>query len=124
LLQCLYNIQPSITDSPGLNADTKMKNNTLQYLKDMYLMPFRAIASGIRLFARNRNRMREFISQPVVAKILRYAMLLTLFIWLALALLAKDEEKNRLTDAVKELWPKKNGDSSQTDATTINNKVD
>ena len=68
--------------------------------------------------------MREFISQPVVAKILRYAMLLTLFIWLALALLAKDEQKNRLTDAVKELWPKKNGDSSQTDATTINNKVD
>jgi hypothetical protein len=101
-----------------------MKNNTLQYLKDMYLMPFRAIASGIRLFARNRNRMREFVSQPVIAKILKYAMLLTLLIWLALALLAKDEDKNRLSEAVKELWPKTMDDTSQTDAATVNKQPD
>lgn len=68
--------------------------------------------------------MREYVSQPVIAKILRYAMLLTLFIWLALALLAKDEDKHRLSEAVKELWPNTKGDTSQTDATTNNKQAD
>ena len=44
-------------------------------------------------------------------------MLLTLFIWLVIALLAnKDEENNRLTEAVNELWSKTTGDSTRTDA--------
>ena len=97
-----------------------MKNKTLEYLKDMYLMPFRAIASGMKLFTRNRNRVRDFISQPGIAKTLRYAMLLTLFIWLAIALFTKDEENNHLTEAINELWSKTKGDSSQTDSTPVN----
>ena len=63
---------------------------------------------------KNRNRVREFVSQPGIAKTLKYGMLLTLFIWLAIALLAnKDEENNRLTEAVNELWSKTTGDSKQ-----------
>jgi hypothetical protein len=80
-------------------------------------MPFRAIAAASRLFMKNRNRVREFVSQPGIAKTLKYGMLLTLFIWLAIALLAnKDEENNRLTEAVNELWSKTTGDSTRTDA--------
>jgi hypothetical protein len=109
-----------ITGFPEIDVDRKMKNKILENLKDMYLMPFRAIASGMKLFTRNRDRVRDFISQPGIAKTLRYAMLLTLFIWLAIALFTKDEGNNRLTEAINELWSTTKGDSSQTDSTTVN----
>ena len=95
-------------------------NKTMEYLKDMYLMPFRAIASGMKLFVRNRNRVRDFVRQPGIARTLKYGMLLTLFIWLAIALLSKDEENNRLTEAVNQLWSKTENDTSNSDATSVN----
>ncbi len=108
----------------GTTKQGNMKNKTLEYLKDMYLMPFRTIASAMRLFVRNRNRMRDFISQPVIAKTLRYGMLLTLFIWLAIALFATDEDKNRLTQAIKEMWSDTTGETSQTQPPPANNPVE
>jgi len=94
-------------------------NKTIEYLKDMYLMPFRAIASGMKLFVRNRNRVRDFIRQPGIARTLKYGMLLTLFIWLAIALLTKDEDNNRLTEALNQLWSKTVNDTSNSDATSV-----
>lgn len=94
-------------------------NKTMEYLKDMYLMPFRAIASGMKLFVRNRNRVRDFIRQPGIARTLKYGMLLTLFIWLAIALLTKDEDNNRLTEALNQLWSKTVNDTSNSDATSV-----
>lgn len=91
----------------------------MEYLKDMYLMPFRAIASGMKLFVRNRNRVRDFIRQPGIARTLKYGMLLTLFIWLAIALLTKDEDNNRLTEALNQLWSKTVNDTSNSDATSV-----
>jgi len=95
-------------------------NKTMEYLKDMYLMPFRAIASGMKLFVRNRNRIRDFIRQPGIARALKYGMLLTLFIWLAIALLSKDEDNNRLTEALNQLWSKTVNDTSNSDTTPVN----
>lgn len=97
-----------------------MQNKTLEYLKDMYLAPFRMILSGMKLFVRNRNRVRDFVSKPLLANILKYGMLLTLFIWLAIALLASDEDKNRLTEAVEEMWSKTTGETRQTEPTPAN----
>lgn len=97
-----------------------MQNKTIEYLKDMYLIPFRAIVSGMKLFVRNRNRVRDFVRRPVIAKTLKYGMLLTLFIWLAIALLAKNEEDNRLTDALTNLWSKTMDDTSKSDSTSAN----
>ena len=101
-----------------------MKNKTLEYLKDMYLAPFRAILAGMKLFVRNRNRVRDFVRKPVIANTLKYGMLLTLFIWLAIALLASDEQKNRLSQAVNELWSKTTGEPSETDSTPANNQTE
>lgn len=92
----------------------------MEYLKDMYLAPFRAIMSGMKLFVRNRNRVRDFVRRPVIAKTLKYGMLLTLFIWLAIALLARDKEDNRLTEALNNLWSKTVNDSSKSDSTSTN----
>jgi hypothetical protein len=92
----------------------------MEYLKDMYLMPFRAIASGMKFFVRNRNRVRDFVRQPGIARTLKYGMLLTLFIWLAIALLSKDEDNNRLTEAVNQLWSKTVNDTSNSDTTSVN----
>jgi len=74
-----------------------------QRIKDFYLMPFRAIAAGGRLFGRNRRRIREFTRRPQLAEILKYGMLITLLTWLAVAMLNKEED-NRLTEATKQLW--------------------
>jgi hypothetical protein len=86
----------------------------------MYLMPFRAIAAASKLFIRNRNRVRDFVRQPGIARTLKYGMLLTLFIWLAIALLIKDEENNRLTEALNNLWSKTVNDTPKSDSTTVN----
>jgi hypothetical protein len=86
----------------------------------MYLMPFRVIVSGMKLFVRNRNRVRDFVRQPGIARTLKYGMLLTLFIWLAIALLIKDEENNRLTEALNNLWSKTVNDTPKSDSTTVN----
>jgi len=101
-----------------------MQNKTLEYLKDMYLAPFRAIARLMKLFVRNRNRVHDFVRRPLVAKILKYGMLLTLFIWLAIAMLATDEQKNRLTQAVKEMWSTTTGDASQGDSTSTQKQAE
>jgi hypothetical protein len=92
----------------------------MEYLKDMYLMPFRAIAAAMKLFVRNRNRVRDFIRQSGIAKTLKYAMMLTLLVWLAIALLSKDEGNNRLTEAMSNLWSKTTDDISKTDSTSVN----
>lgn len=101
-----------------------MQNKTLEYLKDMYLAPFRAILSGMKLFVRNRNRVRDFVRRPVIANILKYGMLLTLFIWLAIALLASDEEKDRLTQALKEMWSNTTGETPQSEPTPANKQTE
>jgi hypothetical protein len=73
-------------------------------LKDMWLMPFRLITAVMAIFTSNRNRLRKIKEQTFISSVVKYGALLTAIIWLALALLAKDEDKNRLTESVKQLW--------------------
>lgn len=89
------------------------KPNTFERLKDMYLMPFRAIGAAFRLFARNRNRVREFTRRPRVASFLTYGMLITMVLWLGIAMLNRGEDDGRLTAALQSLWPKSGGDAQQ-----------
>ena len=89
------------------------KTNTFERLKDIYLMPFRAIGAEFRLFTRNRKRVREFTRQPRVASILTYGMLITMVLWLGIAMLNRGEDDGRLTDALQSLWSKGGGDAQQ-----------
>jgi len=86
---------------------------SLERLKEIWLMPFRAIAAALKLFSRNRGRIREFGRRPRVAATLKYGMLITMLLWLAIALLNRGEDDRRLTDAIENLWSKPAGDQSQ-----------
>ena len=73
-------------------------------LKEIYLMPFHALAVATRVFLRNRSLSKGLTRKPRVAMFLRYAMLATLVIWLAIAAFTRDNDDGRLTDAIKSLW--------------------
>ena len=88
-------------------------------LKDMYLMPFRAIAAAMRMFVRNRNRVRDFARQPRVANTLKYGMMITLLLWLAIALFNRDDD-DRLAKALKDLWPATTTDAANSKAASEN----
>ena len=85
------------------------RDDLLGRIKAFYLAPFRAVAAMFRTFARNRKRLRDFTRQPRVAAALRYGMLATLLVWLLIAMLNRDENDDRLTDAVRGLWPAEPG---------------
>jgi len=97
---------PTLTQTRG--------TNTWERIKHFYLTPFRAIAAMFRLFARNRNRVREFTRRPRVASALTYGMLITMLLWLATAMLNRGEDDGRLTTALQNLWPKGTGGEQQT----------
>jgi hypothetical protein len=64
--------------------------------------PFRLIGFFYRAYHLNRGRLGELTAKPRVSAGLRKIMVLTLFVWIAIWLLASDESRSRLTDAVKE----------------------
>jgi len=64
--------------------------------------PFRLIGFFYRTYHANRTRLAGLASKSWVSSGLRRLMVLTLFLWIAIWLLASDESRNRLTDAVKE----------------------
>lgn len=80
--------------------------------KEIYLMPFKALAAWIGMFARNRHRTTAFFKQSRVANAIRYIMLLTLVVWLAIAFFTRDDENNRLTITLKNLWSETVGDGA------------
>ena len=57
------------------------------------------------LYQSNRDRLREFKRKRLVAGVLKYGALITLALWLLLALMAGDQGRDRLTESVKQLWP-------------------
>jgi len=95
-------------------------NKLLEYLIEMQRMPFRVIVAVMENFSRTRKRISDFISRPRIASILKFGMLLTLLAWLVIALIYMDEEDNRLTDAVNNLWSNTMEDISKTDSTPGN----
>ena len=95
-------------------------NKIFEYLIEMQRMPFRVIVAVMENFSRTRKRIRDFVSQPRIASTLKFGMLLTLLVWIVIALFTMGEEDNRLTDAVNDLWSTATGDSSKPDATPGN----
>ena len=88
----------------------------MNLLKELYVAPFRLIATVLQIFASNRKRMRDFVSRPKIAGILKFAMAITMLVWFAILLLTEDEEQNRLTEAVKTIWPEASVDANGADS--------
>jgi Flp pilus assembly pilin Flp len=81
------------------------RDELLGRIKAFYLAPFRVLAAMFRTFGRNRSRLRDFTRQPRVATVLRYGMLFTLLAWLLIAALNREQQDDRLPDALRGLWP-------------------
>ncbi|MFV2035592.1 MAG: hypothetical protein ACC631_10900 [Halocynthiibacter sp.] len=64
--------------------------------------PFRLIGFFYRTYHVNRGRLAALASKQWISSGLKIATVLTLFVWIAIWLLAGDQSRNRLTDAVKE----------------------
>ena len=88
-------------------------NKILEYLIDMQRMPFRVIVAVMENFSRTRKRIRDFVSQPRIASTLKFGMMLTLLVWIVIALFTMGEEDNRLTDAVNNLWSTATGEGTK-----------
>jgi hypothetical protein len=64
--------------------------------------PFKVIGFFYRNYRSNRQKLAEFSSGPRVSSLIRYALVLTLFLWIVIWLLASEQSRNRLTDAIKQ----------------------
>ena len=83
-------------------------------------MPFRVIVAVMENFSRTRKRIRDFVSQPRIASTLKFSVMLTLLVWIVIALFTMGEEDNRLTDAVNDLWSTTKDATSKTNSATVN----
>lgn len=66
--------------------------------------PFVAIVWVMETYAKNRALLKQFMVRDRVANVFKIAIVVTVLIWLGIALTAKDEDGQRLTDAVKDFW--------------------
>jgi len=86
----------------------------------MQRMPFRVIVAVMENFSRTRRRIRDFVSRPRIASTLKFGVMLTLLVWIVIALFTIGEEDNRLTDAVNELWSTTTGETPKADSALEN----
>lgn len=90
----------------GNTADSAEKHNRTGNQPRWYALlfgpPFKIIGFFYRNYQANRKRLVEFTSGSGVSTLIKAALVLTLFLWIAIWLLASDESRNRLTDTVKQ----------------------
>ena len=72
-------------------------------LKAYLRVPFVMIVWIMETYASNRTRLRVFMAQPRVTTAFKVMLALTAVIWLGIALMAKEESGQRLTDAISDL---------------------
>ena len=73
-------------------------------LKNYLRTPFVMIVWVMETYAKNRARLKVFMADPRVAKTFKIAVVVTTFVWLAVAYMSNPEQGQRLTDTVQEFW--------------------
>lgn len=73
-------------------------------LKSYLRAPFAAIVWVMETYSKNRERLRVFMAQPRTARIFKMAIVVTALAWIVIALMANEEQGQRLTDALKGFW--------------------
>lgn len=87
-------------------------NPAFERLKRIYFAPLRLLVRMIGVFTRNRDRVSAFTAREAVAAALKALSLLTLLAWLLIWVLAGEEQRQRLTEAVSDYWAKTVGSGS------------
>ena len=91
---------------PGHAAHGTEKQNRTKSEPRWYALlfgpPFKIIGFFYRNYQSNRKRLAEISSGTGVSTLIKSALVLTLFLWIAIWLFASEEYRNRLTDTVKQ----------------------
>lgn len=66
--------------------------------------PFVMIVWVMETYTNNRERLKAFMAQPRTAKTFKVAITLTGLIWVAIAVMANEQQGERLTDAMQNFW--------------------
>ena len=88
---------------------TRMKISPAN-IKAFYLLPIRLLAVAIGVYHSNRNRLRILMARPRLAAALKFAIVVTSLVWLLVVLIASDDESNRLSEAIKQMWSQSTSD--------------
>lgn len=87
---------------PGVDGKSSSSDHDgFSWYEFLVQPPFRLIGFFYRTFRGNRDRLAGFTSTPWVSQGLRKIMVLTVLVWIVIWLLAPDDSRNRLTEAIK-----------------------
>jgi hypothetical protein len=81
-----------------------MAKRRTDWVKILYGPLFTIIGFFYRSYRINRDRVARVMSTPWAASLFRVAVLLTFIAWIGVWLLASDESRHRLTQAVQDTW--------------------
>ena len=79
----------------------RLKDIDNKWLKMFYITPFRIIGFFYRTYTANRDRISSLEKKPWASTLFRSVMVITMIVWIGIWLMASDESRNRLTEAVK-----------------------
>lgn len=74
------------------------------YVKAYLRVPFVGIVWVMDTYGKNRERLKAFMAQPRAQRAFKGVVLLTALVWIAIAVMASDVQRQRLTDAVMGAW--------------------
>ena len=73
-------------------------------LKSYLRVPFVMIVWFMETYAKNTARLRIFMKKPRVAMAFKLAITFTVLLWVVVAMVASEDDKNRFTDTLKSFW--------------------
>lgn len=73
-------------------------------LKAYLRVPFVMIVWVMETYASNREKLRAFMARPRTARTFKAVIAATVVVWIVVALIANEQQGQRLTDAVQGLW--------------------
>lgn len=85
----------------GTSMSVERKTNWVRILFGPSLA---VIGFFYRSYQSNRARLDRFMGQPQVASVFKVLVAVTFLAWIGIWMLATDESRDRLTDAVESLW--------------------
>jgi hypothetical protein len=80
-------------------------------IKAFYLLPIRLLAVAIGVYYSNRNRLRTLMARPRLAGALKLAIVITSLVWLLVVLIVSNDEPNRLSETLKQMWSLSSSDA-------------
>jgi len=100
------NTKNSRIDNPGPAREKRHWTDRREFSWCAFLLgpPFRLIGFFYRTYQANRKRLTTLGSKQWASSGSRIVMLLTLFLWIAVWLLASEQSRSRLTDAVQQYF--------------------